>query len=278
MDKKYLFFDIDGTLAVGRPGDQYVPDSTREALERLREVGHFLAIATGRAQALAVDYMHELGFHSMVSDGGYGVTIDDEFLGVRPLDHNACVALVDECREKGYPWSIQVENSDTRFTPDGRFEEFTRDIYQKTRVVPGLEPRDYPEIYKVNVACYEPDERRLKTLPALPWCRYQKEYIFVEPADKAYGIRQILAREGGAPADVVVFDRPAFSSRPKTILAHCTPWPAAPLHRLSMAPVQMSVLVRALMARPTWATLVPTTLAVRGWVPAGSTWTKGRPS
>ena len=36
MDKKYLFFDIDGTLAVGRPGDQYVPDSTREALERLR--------------------------------------------------------------------------------------------------------------------------------------------------------------------------------------------------------------------------------------------------
>lgn len=205
MDKKYLFFDIDGTLAVGRPGDQYVPDSTREALERLRKVGHFLAIATGRAQALAVDYMHELGFHSMVSDGGYGVTIDDEFLGVRPLDHNACVALIDECREKGYPWSIQVENSDTRFTPDGRFEEFTRDIYQKTRVVPGLEPRDYPEIYKVNVACYEPDERRLKTLPALPWCRYQKEYIFVEPADKAYGIRQILAHEGGAPADVVVF-------------------------------------------------------------------------
>ena len=72
-------------------------------------------------------------------------------------------------------------------------------------MVPGLEPRDYPEIYKVNVACYEPDERRLKTLPALPWCRYQKEYIFVEPADKAYGIRQILAHEGGAPADVVVF-------------------------------------------------------------------------
>ena len=27
----------------------------------------------------------------------------------------------------------------------------------------------------------------------------------MEPADKAYGIRQILAREGGAPADVVVF-------------------------------------------------------------------------
>ena len=205
MDRKYLFFDIDGTLAVGVPGRQYIPDSTRLALERLRAAGHFTAIATGRAQAMAVDYMHELGFTNMVSDGGYGVTIDDEFLGVTPLDHDACVALVDECREKGYPWSIQVENSNTRFTPDERFYDFTHDIYQETRVVPGLDPRDYPEIYKVNVACYEPDEQRLEKLGALPWCRYQKEYIFVEPADKAYGIKKILAHEGGDPADVIVF-------------------------------------------------------------------------
>ena len=30
---KYLFFDIDGTLAVGTPGAQYVPESTKLELK-----------------------------------------------------------------------------------------------------------------------------------------------------------------------------------------------------------------------------------------------------
>lgn len=58
MKRKYLFFDIDGTLVAGGYGNKtYVPDSTKLALEKLREAGHFLAIATGRSQAMAVGYM-----------------------------------------------------------------------------------------------------------------------------------------------------------------------------------------------------------------------------
>lgn len=203
--RKYLFFDIDGTLAVGTPGAQYVPESTKLALKKLRDVGHFVAIATGRAHAMAVDYMHELGFSNMVSDGGWGVTVDDEFLGVRPLDRDACIDLVDECRAKDFIWGIQVEDSMTRFVPDERFMEFTHDIYMGTKVVPGLDPCDYPEIYKVYVACFEPRERELENLKRLPWCRFHKEYLFVEPADKAYGVKKIVDTQGGDYSDVVVF-------------------------------------------------------------------------
>ena len=39
----------------------------------------------------------------------------------------------------------------------------------------------------------------------LPWCRYDKEYIFVEPTDKAHGIRQILSHFGAEVSDVIVF-------------------------------------------------------------------------
>ena len=70
--KRYLFFDIDGTLLAGGYHDTYIPDSTVLALEKCRAAGHFLCIATGRLQAMAVDCMHELGFTNMVSDGGYG--------------------------------------------------------------------------------------------------------------------------------------------------------------------------------------------------------------
>lgn len=47
MEKKYLFFDIDGTLT-NRATGGIVP-SAKEALQRLEENGHFVAIATGRA-------------------------------------------------------------------------------------------------------------------------------------------------------------------------------------------------------------------------------------
>lgn len=203
--RRFLFFDIDGTLAVGTPGRQYVPESTKQALRKLREAGHVLSIATGRAHAMAVDYMHELGFCNMVSDGGWGVTVDDEFLGVRPLDRDRCIALVDECREKGFAWGIQTEDSDTRFVPDERFYEFTHDVYMNTKVVPGLDPRNYENIYKVYIACLEPHERELSLLDTLPWCRFHKEYLFVEPADKAFGVKKIVDRMGGDYADVVVF-------------------------------------------------------------------------
>ena len=49
MNRKYFFFDIDGTLAVGTPGDQYIPESTQYALKQLEAEGHFIAIATGRS-------------------------------------------------------------------------------------------------------------------------------------------------------------------------------------------------------------------------------------
>ena len=65
MNKKFFFFDIDGTLAVGTPGRQYIPESTKKAIRMLKEQGHFVAIATGRSYAMAVDHMKELGFENM---------------------------------------------------------------------------------------------------------------------------------------------------------------------------------------------------------------------
>lgn len=205
MDRKYLFFDIDGTLAWGMYGSQVVPESTKRALKLLEQNGHFVCIATGRSEALARDYMHELGFHNMVSDGGYGITINDELVEQRPLDKDLCVALIDECEAKGFVWALMSDNSYYRYAPDERFMEVTHDTYQGTKVVPGLDPRACEQIYKVNVACFDGEESQLDMLNKIPWARYQKEYIFVEPADKAYGIKQMVAHEGGDICDVFVF-------------------------------------------------------------------------
>lgn len=205
MRRRYFFFDIDGTLLVGEPGKQYVPKSAREALKKLEESGHFVAIATGRSQAMAVAVMKRFGVRNMVSDGGNGITVDGELLELCPLDYDCCLALIDECERKGLAWGISPENAMRRLTPDRRFEELTHDVYMETVVVDGLDPRDYDAIYKVYVACEFPQEQKLAALDGLPWCRYHKEYFFVEPTDKSVGIHRMLELINGNPRDVVVF-------------------------------------------------------------------------
>lgn len=203
--RKYFFFDIDGTLTVPAKGAAEVPESTKEALRRLRDNGHFTAIATGRSHGKAIGIMKELGFENMVSDGGYGVTLNGELLGIEPLNRQDCIDLVHECIEKNIPWGIQPDNRDTRMVPDERFMEVTHDQYMKSEIVRGLDPENYEQIYKLYVACEYPVEESLVSLKKLPWCRFMKEYIFVEPADKARGIRRIVDHFGGDYKDVVVF-------------------------------------------------------------------------
>lgn len=202
--KRYLFFDIDGTLLAGGYLG-YIPDSTNVALEKLKAAGHFLAIATGRAQWMAQPYLEQLGFENMVSDGGNGITIGGRLLGIDPLCREDIASLIRECDEKGFPWGLQVDNSDTRLVPDNRFFEATHDDYLKCRVVPGLDPMQQENIFKAYVACSEPEEYSLKALRRLPWCRYMPSYFFVEPTDKAAGIRKIMAYYGADLRDVIVF-------------------------------------------------------------------------
>ena len=205
MRKRYLFFDIDRTLTAGGYQKSYVPESARYALDKLREDGHFLSLATGRSHAMAQDYMRELGFDNMVSDGGYGVTIGGELLGITPLPKDKMVKLVRECQEKGYAWGIQTDNSVFRTVPDGRFQELTNDPFMKSRIVPGLDPADYPELYKAYIVCTQEQERQIEALKDLPHYRFFDEYLFVEPMAKAVGIRKVMDYFGADYSDAIVF-------------------------------------------------------------------------
>ena len=75
--KKFLFFDVDGTLY---NHDKVIPSSTLEALKIAKDNGHEIAIATGRAPFMIKSLLEELNIHTYVSFNGQYVVYNDEVI------------------------------------------------------------------------------------------------------------------------------------------------------------------------------------------------------
>lgn len=89
-----LFFDIDGTLAIGRD----VPASAAKALELTRAKGNKVFICTGRALPYARRFFSAYADGFVCYNGRLGV-MDDQVLYDHPLTHEQIVALVAKLRD-----------------------------------------------------------------------------------------------------------------------------------------------------------------------------------
>lgn len=62
-----------------------IPPSARAALDKLRENGHFVALATGRLQSDALAVLAPQNIDTMVADGGNSITIDGELVSIEGM-------------------------------------------------------------------------------------------------------------------------------------------------------------------------------------------------
>lgn len=202
MKKKYFFFDIDGTL-IPETGSQEISPTVRKALDEVQKRGHFCAIATGRGHCEAEKIRKSLGFANMVCDGGNGIVLNHELVLLEPLPYELCLQLIAECEACGYSWGIAPEDKCYCITSYADFPGFS---YMELRIRKELKPEDFPQFMKIFLLCPPGHEEELPTLRKLAWCRYRDHpYIFVEPADKARGIRYIIDCFHASYEDVVVF-------------------------------------------------------------------------
>ena len=93
MNRKAVFFDADGTLCDMEKG---VPQSTKEALKKLRENGHDAWLCTGRSRAFVSWYLEELPFTGMISACGATIEKDGErlFNKEMPSEVASCADMV----------------------------------------------------------------------------------------------------------------------------------------------------------------------------------------
>ena len=132
MNKKYFFFDIDGTLTDRKTG-KIVP-SAQVALNELQKAGHFVAIATGRAHYKARKFMESVGLHDMVCCGGGGLVIHDELVQNIPLDLEKAKTIIRQAEELNIGILLMLDDSKKCYSKNDLFVQ---------QVGPRQEPTEY---------------------------------------------------------------------------------------------------------------------------------------
>ena len=85
MNKKTIFFDIDGTLLSTKNGKSFcIPPRTLEALDTLKKRGHRIAICSGRQEAFIHKFFPDL-FTSFVAMNGTHVVFEGETIFDHPF-------------------------------------------------------------------------------------------------------------------------------------------------------------------------------------------------
>ena len=201
MERKYIFFDIDGTLTDANPGGKIL-ESTHRTLDQLKANGHFVAIATGRAQYMAMDAAKEAHIDCLVTDGGNGITLHNKLQYIKPIDFIQANRVIDQCIEYHYPFAVALGNEAILYTnqkgqskqmlPTKLIEDESIDFHQ------------VKEIFKIFISCSE-EEEKLLDLGTLDYMRYFKGQVIVEPAEKYQGILEMVHLLKGDEKDIVVF-------------------------------------------------------------------------
>ncbi|WP_414056028.1 Cof-type HAD-IIB family hydrolase [Macrococcus equi] len=83
MKRHLIFFDIDGTLY---NDDKVMSETTKTTIKKLKQKGHILAIATGRAPFMLKQVLDETGIENYISFNGQFAKINGKVVYHNPLD------------------------------------------------------------------------------------------------------------------------------------------------------------------------------------------------
>lgn len=205
MDRKIVFFDIDGTLL---DRDKRLVPSAKLAIEKLKKNGIFVAIATGRAPFMFKELRSELGIDSYVSFNGQYVVFENDVIYKNALNKQTILALLEKSKSRNHPLVFMSEN------------EMRANVRNHPYITTGMNSLkfDHPqydplflnnyEIYQSLLFCtIGEDEQYIKGFPDLRFIRWHEVSTDVLPSggSKAEGIKKMIERLGIQRENTVAF-------------------------------------------------------------------------
>lgn len=205
MERKYFFFDIDGTLTDNKT-KKIVP-SALQALIELEANGHFVSIATGRAHYKARGFMEEVNLKNMVCSGGAALVIDKQLKMNIPLDLEKAKAICKQAESLGYGLLLMLNDSIDCFANNDKFREQVGERKEPTNYIidANLDYDQLDAIYKIYVSIPKEEEDRLTLKNTLGHLRFVEDYLMFQYDAKKQGILNMMEHLNADPKDVVVF-------------------------------------------------------------------------
>jgi Cof subfamily protein (haloacid dehalogenase superfamily) len=192
-----IFFDIDGTLL---NHDKKLPLSTRDAIFKLKENGHIVGIATGRAPFMFEDLRKELDIHTFVSYNGQYVVLNGEVLYTNPLNISSLEKLTDAALQNNHP-VVYMDHEDMKANvPEHSYIKESIDTLKIDRF-PTHDPSYYKgrELYQTLLFCPEGEEKQYQQVFSdFDFVRWHPVSVDVLPkgGSKAKGIEKIVQKLG----------------------------------------------------------------------------------
>lgn len=205
MKKALIFFDIDGTLL---DDDKQLPRSTKQAIRVLKEKGHEVAIASGRAPYFFQELRAELGIDSYICFNGQYVVYKGELIYENILDATAFRDLERFASTHNHP--LVFMGGET-FTANQIDHPYIIESIQSIKVdLPSHDPNYFEtnHLYQALLFCTQ-EEEHLYTghFPLFSFVRWHPFAMDVLPkgGSKANGIAQYMKRSGFSQEDIYVF-------------------------------------------------------------------------
>ncbi len=196
-ERSIIFFDIDGTLL---NHDKQLPSSTKEAIFKLKELGHVVAIATGRAPFMYRDLRKELEIDTFVSYNGQYVVVNGEVIFTNPLNTASLEKLTEVALRNEHP-VVYMDHEDMKANvPEHPFIHESIDTL-KIEHFPTHDPDYYKErdLYQTLLFCREGEERQYEQeFPDFDFIRWHPVSVDILPkgGSKAKGIQAVVEKLG----------------------------------------------------------------------------------
>lgn len=110
MNRKVIFFDVDGTLVDCANGMNSVLDSTEEAIKRIRKNGHLAVLATGRPKSFLNEEITKLDFDAYITSNGAYIELDGKAIYNRTIDKKILEEVVSMCREENMDYIFEGQD------------------------------------------------------------------------------------------------------------------------------------------------------------------------
>jgi Cof subfamily protein (haloacid dehalogenase superfamily) len=196
MERKIVFFDIDGTLL---NESKEIPASTKTAVRLLQEKGIYTAIATGRNPASFGWIREELRIESYVSINGQYVVFEGDPIHSNPMKPELLDELAHLAAENGHPMAY-CSNLQVGVTHE-RHPLIKPNFGASSKTPVVLDPEFYKKtpVYQCNLFLKKEDERLYEErFPEFRLVRWHESAVDVLPKgiSKAVGIELLLLATG----------------------------------------------------------------------------------